>query len=246
MSDIVLFTDLDETVFQLSRHNAAGKHPATATPTPQHVSYQTDYQRLLFDLFYQAEQVTVIPVTARDLRQYHNTFVSRLPKIETAVLYFGGLIWHQHRPLPEWANHIYQAFQSLSQPLADLQQELSQFIAKHAPSSVLRNSDGYYLTLRAPAELTPSEREAFFAEVKTLASAEYLSYSHRRNLTLLPQFLDKRHAVAYLQSQLAPKLSLGMGDSLSDLPFMQLCDIRMIPRYAQIEQLFPACLTPTP
>ena len=33
-----------------------------------------------------------------------------------------------------------------------------------------------------------------------------------------------------------PELSIGVGDSLSDLNFMNKCDYRIFPRYSQIER----------
>lgn len=240
MSSILLFTDLDETLFQLLRHNEAGRYPATTTPTTRYLSYQTDSQRTLFEFFHQSEQVTLIPVTARGLRQYHNTFLSRLAGVEIAVLYFGGVIWQAGQADAEWGQQVYQAFLALEQPLAELANDIQVFLTAEQPDFLLHNTDGFYLTVQAPRDCDLETRAAVFAEIKQLASSAYLQYLHRRNFVLLPHFIDKRHAVNFLLQRLPPaSLTLGMGDSLSDLPFMQLCDVRLVPRHAQIEQCFP-------
>jgi HAD superfamily hydrolase (TIGR01484 family) len=237
MSHIVLFTDLDDTLFQLQRHHSAGIYPATHTPTQQHVSYQTVSQRALFELFYQQSNVKIIPVTARGLRQYHNTFLSHLPLIQTAVLYFGGLIWEKNQPDPDWQHYVYSSFRQLSQSIATLKADIEFFLQAEQLNFSLNNTDGYYLTVRADNHVSSENRIALFKEISTLCSTEYLQHHQRRNLVLLPKFIDKRYAVKFLLEKQNATLTLAMGDSLSDLSFMQLCNIRMIPQYSQIETL---------
>ena len=64
------------------------------------------------------------------------------------------------------------------------------------------------------------------------------------NLALLPPWLDKAHAVRRLQEQYRRRygtiLSIGMGDSASDLPFMQRCDYLLTPVGSQIARALPA------
>ncbi|WP_086487430.1 HAD hydrolase family protein [Thioflexithrix psekupsensis] len=234
---IVLFTDLDDTLFQLQRHRSAGIYPATHTPTQQHISYQTVSQQLLFELFYQQNHVTIIPVTARSLRQYHNTFLSHLPRINIAVLYFGGLIWEENQPNPDWQHHVYHSFQQLSQSIQQLSSEIKQFLHVHQLKFTLNNTDGYYLTVRADAKTPASDQAALFQEMIGLSSGEYIHHYQRRNLVLLPKFIDKRYAVKFLLEKQGANLHLAMGDSLNDLSFMQLCDVRLIPKNTQIDTL---------
>ena len=58
------------------------------------------------------------------------------------------------------------------------------------------------------------------------------------NLAVLPAWLDKAHAVAHLQQHYRARygaiLSIGMGDSSSDLPYMRLCDYLLAPSASQI------------
>jgi hypothetical protein len=58
------------------------------------------------------------------------------------------------------------------------------------------------------------------------------------NAAFLPPFLGKQHAVAFLLPELrrqhpdAPVI--GVGDSLTDAPFMALCDFAMMPGRSQL------------
>ena len=60
------------------------------------------------------------------------------------------------------------------------------------------------------------------------------------NLAVLPAWLDKAHAVAHLQQHYRARygaiLSIGMGDSTGDLPFMRHCDYLLTPAGSQIAQ----------
>jgi hypothetical protein len=62
-------------------------------------------------------------------------------------------------------------------------------------------------------------------------------HSNGNNLAYMPAWLNKRHAVAYLIEQIrtdAPDTPiLGIGDSLSDVGFMDLCDYAITPTSSQ-------------
>ena len=68
------------------------------------------------------------------------------------------------------------------------------------------------------------------------------------NLAVLPAWLDKAHAVAHLQqhyrAQYGAILSIGMGDSTSDLPFMRHCDYLLTPAESQITQCWDDATAP--
>ncbi|MEM7017897.1 MAG: HAD family hydrolase [Pseudomonadota bacterium] len=232
----LLFLDLDDTLFQTHRKNTAGKHVATETPNPYNTSYMTDAQAAFLDLFVQNEQFEIIPVTARDHRQYRNTLLSRNETIRTAVMYFGGLILRDGEADKSWHANIQSAYQKLSMTVADVFEQFNT-AANASPEFKLFDVDGYYATIKATPDCPVERREEVFSQLRSLANEEYFLHENGRALSLLPNFIDKSHAVAWLIEQYQPTLTIGAGDSLTDLPFMHLCDFRMFPRHAQIEQL---------
>jgi predicted mannosyl-3-phosphoglycerate phosphatase (HAD superfamily) len=60
------------------------------------------------------------------------------------------------------------------------------------------------------------------------------------NLVAIPEWLDKRHAMEFMADQFRSRhgniLTVGMGDSLSDLNFMKACDYMMVPSRSQIRR----------
>ena len=57
------------------------------------------------------------------------------------------------------------------------------------------------------------------------------------NLSLVPDFLGKQHAVKYVvERRLGPEpmLTIGMGDGLSDAAFLEQCDFSVMPRGCQL------------
>lgn len=235
MSKIILFLDLDDTLFQTQRKKPQGYIPATHNVST--LSYMTEAQQSLWQLFQQHPQACIIPVTARDQRQYDNTFVSQTPQIHTAVLYFAGLIVQQGKPDATWQAHIQEAYRHLSLSIASLYNALKDLVpAEHAEAFKHYNVDDYYVTLKATQDCPVTLREAVFEKVRSLLPPDYFIHQNDRALSLLPRFLDKRHAVNYLLERHQPVLSIGAGDSLTDWGFMQACDYRLIPAGTQLDQ----------
>jgi HAD superfamily hydrolase (TIGR01484 family) len=236
MQEILLFIDLDDTLFQTRRKNSQGIIPATRTALTGKGSYMTQAQKLFFDLFNESKKVKIIPTTARDIEQYHNTLLSDSARIETAILYFSGMILEKGHEEKQWQQQIQRAYQQLDKSILQLFIEVKAIIADH-PQFILYNVDDYYITVKAKQDCPIAIRETIFSQLKTMKIEGYFIHQNDRALSLLPQFLNKKFAVQYLIEKYQPSLTLGVGDSLTDLSFMAVCDFRIFPKNAQIETL---------
>jgi len=234
MHNIILFLDLDDTLFQTHRKKPQGSIPATHNVNT--LSYMTKAQHSLWQLFQQHPEANIIPVTARDKRQYYNTFVSQDPKVQTAVLYFSGLILQQGEINLDWQAHMQTAYQNLTVSVDDLYAQLLTYLTTEQQDYFKTyNVDGYYMTLKASLQCPLEVREAIFQKIRDLLPSDYFIHQNDRALSLLPRCLDKRHAVNYLLEQYQPTLTIGAGDSLTDWNFMQACDYRLIPADTQLD-----------
>nr|VFK31200.1 MAG: HAD-superfamily hydrolase, subfamily IIB [Candidatus Kentron sp. MB]VFK34672.1 MAG: HAD-superfamily hydrolase, subfamily IIB [Candidatus Kentron sp. MB]VFK76827.1 MAG: HAD-superfamily hydrolase, subfamily IIB [Candidatus Kentron sp. MB] len=236
MGKIILFMDLDNTIFQTLRKNPDGVIPATKSAFTDKGSYMTQAQGVLFELFHESEKVIVIPTTARDLEQYNNTLLSNSSKIETAILYFSGMIIEKGREERQWRQQIRRSYQALERPIFRLYREAAEII-DDCPLFVLYNVDDYYVSVKARHECEISRREDVFSRLRSIKTEEYYIHQNGRALSFLPKFLDKKFAVQYLIEKYQPDMTLGIGDSLTDLSFMSVCDFQMFPKNTQIETL---------
>ncbi len=234
MAQTLLFLDLDDTLFQTLRKNPQGSIQATqTTSTP---SYMTQAQQIFWQLFYHNPAVNIIPVTARDQRQYNNSFLSKDSKITTAVLYFSGVILEQGKIDEVWQENRRNAYAKLAVSIADSQAQVQTALASYPLNYFnLYNVENYYLTIKASADCPLALRAEVFQHLKTLLPPHYLLHENDRALSLLPEFLDKSRAVRYLIERYQPLLTLGAGDSLTDWGFMQCCDFRLIPARTQLD-----------
>jgi hydroxymethylpyrimidine pyrophosphatase-like HAD family hydrolase len=72
-----------------------------------------------------------------------------------------------------------------------------------------------------------------------IAAPGLVRHRNDNNLSFTPAGISKRYAVEYLSQKLLSDKSVpvfGMGDSVTDLPFMATCDMLVIPKNSQIDQ----------
>jgi len=73
--------------------------------------------------------------------------------------------------------------------------------------------------------------------LRILAGEHFVYHRNGNNLSFTPQGISKRAAVAHLidiRPEIRHGIILAMGDSLTDLPFMQLANMMMIPPASQV------------
>ena len=69
-----------------------------------------------------------------------------------------------------------------------------------------------------------------------MSDDRFFIHFNDNNLSVVPRCLGKQRAVDYVLNRYAgnePVLTLGLGDSLSDLPFQAMCDFAVLPRNSQ-------------
>jgi hypothetical protein len=102
----------------------------------------------------------------------------------------------------------------------------------------------FYLVLKDPekvaARLEPAEAEVVAPWIAA-GARDYFIHRNGNNLAILPNALNKAHAVVYVSARLRAEhgdiLTFGMGDSRSDARFMAACDYAIVPRHTQLAAL---------
>lgn len=238
-----LFADLDDTLFQ-SLEKCAGRddlQPAAVLKDGVPCSFTTAAQRAMFE--FMNEGMTIIPATARDQDAYRRV---KLGFTSYAVINYGGVVL-----LPDgsadraWLERMRPAMLAAQDGLAELGALIDAYVAAAGQSSRCRVVEDYsipfYLLIKdadkIAARLEPIEREVVRPWLEARGH-DYFVHRNANNLAILPNALNKSHAVAYvtglLRAEHGPVLTFGIGDSRSDARFMAACDYAIVPRGTQL------------
>jgi hypothetical protein len=235
----VLFLDLDDTIFQTRPKCPVGElvRPVAFRRDGTPLSFMTDRQRALLDLF--ARAATVIPTTARNLDAFRRV---DLAFGHAAILDFGGVVLTPAGELDaEWDTIIRPQAMALAAEWQAIHTAVERFVAERhlgANARVISDFDmPLYLVVKHPdgdtAKLGPIREEL----QATSDTERFFIHHNDNNLSLVPRFLGKEKAIPHVLARHVgpgPVLTLGMGDSLTDLPFLELCDFSLTPRGSQL------------
>lgn len=237
MPRIVIFLDLDDTILQTAPKCPPGEEviPAAVDRTGRALSFMTRAQQRL--LAFWLEQGTVIPVTGRTddaLARVNITFAS------WRITHHGAVIRQPNGFLPTWWYTQVRPLLVAAQPLlwslaARLTTDAAAGgyrVSSHSVDewltyvSVKSNDDGVAL-VRVRAHLQ-----------KVGLPPELALHCNGNNLAITVKGAQKQDAVRRVVAELereGPVVTIGAGDSLTDIPFLRTCDFALVPKDSQIQ-----------
>lgn len=238
----ILFADCDDTLFQSFRKcppHQPLKPMAVLKDGSEH-SFATEAQVLVLEML--QREMALIPVTARNLDAFRRV---RLEPPEAAVIDYGGVvIGPDGTPDKHWLERTRDSAATTLRALNEALGLLLQWAGQEARNVRARIIEDFAVPLYVCAKSGEGDESAIdLLETRIrehCAGALPTLAVHRNgnNLSVLPRWLDKRHAVEYLIEKLRAEygeiITFGMGDSLSDGPFMSICDYALAPRRSQI------------
>lgn len=248
---IVAFTDLDDTLFQTLRKLPPGMEgltPATLGRDGQPHSFCTPAQTALLAHF-AASGVTVIPVTGRDPAAMARV---TLPFTSWRVLDHGLTVLRPDGEVDaEWRTRVLEELA----PLQDVLEECTAAVSERADALGCRLSrhtahgTPFMTVLKHPdADAGRLERvqRALEDHLEAQGDADLQVIANANNVSVLPRHLGKAGAVRYLRERHFPNaaLTLALGDSLSDLAFMNACDLALTPPGGQLLRTVTAARLP--
>ena len=241
---ILSFVDLDDTLFSSKRRqgNADGLEPAALLENGEVISYSNPVQRAFLSMI--ATAGVVIPVTARDFGAFKRVLVSF---VGPAILSHGATILDQAGGIDlNWRQTIAASLREVESEMRELfalVQNSREFQAAEIRSWVVCDD-----TLPAYVVVKDNSRDLQrLSQFVRSALADWLTlhpqfriHQNGNNVAILAPGVSKERAVSYLMAQAyrhsANHLFLGIGDSLTDEPFMRLCDFAIIPQNSQLAQ----------
>jgi hydroxymethylpyrimidine pyrophosphatase-like HAD family hydrolase len=251
--------DLDDTLFQTQRKIDAWDLPtaetenlvcATVNKQNEPLSFMSQRQATFFNWLLNSTELIV--VTARDRSEIKRV---KLPFDSWQVLTHGAIILTADgQLLSEWQQHMY----SKLAPLQDKLNQLSELFASHSKSKQSQlvftphvdsfNSDSIdkELIIYLAIKHAQKDHQALIDLAKKLPTLirdfeqDFYVHVNANNLAILPHVVHKRHAVQFLLDNHLDhqRPSFGFGDSLADLPFLQLLDWYGMPSRGQMHEQY--------
>ena len=236
----IFFSDLDDTIFQTARKmkDVEIDHATLASEAlnGSH-SYMSPPQVLMMDWLLQSTRF--IPVTARSTDALQRC---SLPFEDYQICTNGALILMPDgtRDL-DWfgktKSHAEAAASRLNDLLAFVQNET--VTGRFRCWIVEEFGTGFYFCVKSNEGA--DRLDEIEERLGSIAGAQFIRHRNDNNLSFTPATISKRHAVEYLAHKLLSEARVpvfGMGDSLTDLPFMATCDMLVIPRNSQLDREF--------
>jgi hypothetical protein len=235
----IALVDLDDTLFQ-----TLGKCPADVPAEAlapigyardgSPLSYATPRQMSF--LSWLSDSTLLVPVTARSRDALERVRIDWT----RAVCAHGGLILDREGGTdPRWHARMAAEADAHAGSLAELTRRILDE-ARGAPLRVRVVEEGG-LPLYVLAKHPDGDVEALAAAIDKVVPevpADWTVHRNGNNAAFLPPFLGKQHAVAFLMPELRRQYPrapvIGIGDSLTDAPFMALCDFAMMPSKSQL------------
>jgi hypothetical protein len=235
---VYIFTDLDDSLFQTGRKcpEQTSLFAAAMDRYGQILSYFTGAQKLLLTLL---EQGTVIPVTGRNtaaLERVHLRFTSY------RVISHGALILApEGQPDAAWLTACQSRHGDWAERMETASRQINQCIERSGLALRCRVIEDHrrpvYVSIKG--DEPDLERLAAYAD-EIWHEEDAQVHRNGQNMALLPPFASKEKAVEFLMRRFgetnAEPLFLGLGDSLTDLPFLRLCHYAITPRDSQIQE----------
>ena len=241
MNDLspIVFADLDDTLFQTARkmsEPAVEGRLASRATNGSH-SYMTEAQEGM--VRWLLDTTRLIPTTARSSEVLGRTTI---PFKDYKITSNGGaILTPEGAHDPAWASHVETVSRQHAEAFAALQAAVADLVAGGAVRSWLVYEQSTPVFFLAKISAGTSESVLDDAEVRCRGAVgtDLLFHRNSRNLSFTPNGLAKVDAVKELMDRLPDtdkRPIWGMGDSVSDLPFMRLCHMMVAPSNSQITQ----------
>jgi HAD superfamily hydrolase (TIGR01484 family) len=230
----IVFTDLDDTLFQTQRKilDAVGLVPVTLDRDGlPHSFHNQSQQRLLKWL----EAATLIPVTGRNPQAFSRV---QMRFNSWAVLDHGATLLEPGGALSlAWRERILALLEPQQVALQEAMKIADGLNRAYGLGCEIRTDRAHDRPFMVVIKHPQHDKTALDALAKLwrdhTKSLGLWFFANDNNLSLIAAGVNKEQAVAWLLEQLRPDLSFGCGDSIADVPFMNRCDFVISPRQSQ-------------
>ncbi|GAB3455096.1 HAD family hydrolase [Insolitispirillum peregrinum] len=232
----VVFVDLDDTLFQTQRKNPQADQLAAVDRNGQPLSFRCGRQEAFLDWL--SRDALVIPVTGRSVDAFQRVTLALGAQ---AICSFGGVILDEDgTPNPEWHKRMTTAAGQTQKVMETLLNTVATTASEHGINVRHRiiHDTGLPLYISVKHNAMDCQDTGRLASLVSPEVPEgWTLHLNGNNMALLPPFLGKAAAVAFFLERFprdVALLTVGVGDSLTDVGFMGLCDYAIAPTRSQI------------
>jgi hydroxymethylpyrimidine pyrophosphatase-like HAD family hydrolase len=232
---MLILTDLDDTLFQTARKcppQAKGLATMSYLADGKESGFATRRQQRLLDWL---EQGKVVPVTARSREVLARVNIGQSP----AICSNGGCIVAAHGDVDsDWHALLHEHSRRGVAP-ADVYDHISHVVAgdEYRHWLVQEGDLDLYLVVKSNIDEGDILKDVE-PTLNAMLPEGWRTHRNGNNLAFLPPWLNKRDAAQYLIENARASdddlLVIGIGDSHSDVGFMDLCDYAMTPTTSQL------------
>ena len=237
----IALVDLDDTLFQTLRKCPPEVPQERLVPLGfardgSPLSYATPRQVAMIEWL--CETAWLVPVTARSRDALMR---ARIPFSAAIAAHGGVILGEDGAPDPEWHAYVSAKADADASILDNLRDRIALEAEERRTDLRVRVLDEEGVGLYVLAKHQETDEAALHATVDAVLDevpAGWTVHRNGNNVAIMPPWLGKQHAVAALLPRLraahpdAPVI--GIGDSLTDAPYMALCDYAMMPQGSQL------------
>ena len=240
-SRIFFFSDIDDTLIQTRRKTNFNKSTVVGAYNKEGDENSFFYEgtKVLIDALLESN-INFIPTTARNLDSYKRTTLYNEKAIRYAILNFGGTILVNNKVDILWEKQIKEQYSKIT-PMPYIYDDLLTKLSKDNLNLVIKIIDNFYISIYNKYHL---DDEDYLKNIKDKlqiflqTNTDFYLYENNNSFAILPIFLNKKFAVKYLIEKDKPILTMGAGDNISDLDFMNITSFHVIPHGSSIHSLY--------
>ena len=240
----VFFSDLDDTLVQSTHkiQNAVEYKKISTNRSGEYIGSSTSYQLKMMERM--SRDAITIPVTGRN-----KAALDRFEKEWSSyqIVSHGAVVLNQEGQLDkEWEASIQDEVLESNWLLANVSEKLHELKETNHSDAEIRIIQDMGITcyLCVKGKKADSDIEPFIEALKehmsnTKEVSQWRIHANGRNLAFLPPYANKARAVRFVKEKLnltINDLTIGLGDSMSDLQFMNECHLWITPTQGQINE----------
>jgi len=242
-SRVFVFTDLDDSLFSSKRKHTktSDSQIASVNKRGEVESYATLQQQKLVQML-AALKASFIAVTGRRTSSYQHCIIDQVSNSEYAIVSHGALILDdKSESLPCWMTYLNNTYdlknwqEKLTQTHSQLRDYFSEINCEARVRLIIDHDICAYICIKIPVH---NQQKNLLDKISLyLKQLDFRIHCNAGNFAVLPPYANKELAVNYLIKKLNMSdkdVIFGIGDSLSDLPFIRNLDFAIFPKSSQI------------